>query len=133
MTTQEDFWAQLGQGRTDSDEPLPPILKFTQMNKPIQGTVVDTYPTVEKGYNGAPDPKDKNGNPRPMLVLTLKLEDGSLGRIFLKTDLLWKTRDAMASLGLSALPKGALWGAAWTEQEQLERGTAKRHKVQIKV
>ncbi len=148
MSTQEDFWAALGQGKSNSDEPLPPILRFSQMNTPIQGIIEDTYTTTEKGFNGAPDPTDKNGNPRPMMILTLRLatdyngvekgapitvKAGDLGRVFLKTDLLWKTRDAMAEAGLSALPKGALWGGAWTEQEQLERGTAKRHKVQVKV
>lgn len=147
MTTQEEFWAGLGQGKSDSDEPLPPILRFSQMNTPIQGRVEDVYMTTEKGFNGAPDPKDKNGNPRPMMVLTLRLASdyngvekgqpitvkaGDLGRVFLKTDLLWKTRDSMADVGLSSLPKGALWGGAWTDQEQLANGTAKRHKVQVK-
>jgi hypothetical protein len=151
MSTQEDFWAGLGQGKgqSDNDAPLPPIMHFSSMNTPIQGTVEDTYQTTEKGFNGAPDPVGRDGKPRPMMVLTLRLASdytgvnkqtgpftikaGELGRVFLKTDLLWKTAEAMAEAGLSALPKGALWGAAWVSQEQLERGTAKRHKVQIKV
>lgn len=148
MSTQEDFWNSLGQGKKDSDEPLPPILRFTSMNTPIQGRILDTYQTTEKGFNGAPDPTDRNGNPRPMMVLTLELASdyvgmdkqtgpftikaGDKGRIFLKTDLLWKTRDAMAEAGLSSLPVGGLWGGAWVDQEQLSNGTAKRHKVQVK-
>lgn len=151
MTTQsqEEFWASLGQGNSEKNEkPLAPILRFSAMNKPIQGTVLDVYMTTEKGFNGAPDPTDKNGNPRPMMVLTLKLvseytgmekgeviqlKAGDEGRVFLKTDLLWKTRDAMAAVNLSSLPVGALWGGAWVDQEQLSNGTAKRHKVQVKV
>lgn len=133
MSTQEDFWNSVGLGNQGggSDDPLPPVLKFLKMNEPIQGFVVDTYQTTEKGFNGAPDPTDRNGNPRPQLVLTLKLRDGTLGRVFLKTDLLWKTRDAMAAHGMSSLGNGTFWQGAWTDQEQLERGTAKRHKVQV--
>ncbi len=133
MTTQEEFWASLGQGSAvKSDEPLPPTLKFTAMNTPIQGIVTDVYMTVQKGYNGAPDPVDGQGNPRPQMVLTLKLEDGSLGRVFLKNDLLWKTRDAMAEQGLSAIPNGALWGGAWVGVKA-DYNNAREHKVQVRV
>lgn len=133
MTTQEEFWAKLGQGSSvKSDEPLPPTLKFTEMNKPVQGVVTEVYMGTQKGYNGAPDPVDAAGNPRPQMTLTLKLEDGSLGRVFLKNDLLWKTRDAMAEQGLSAIPVGALWGGAWVGVKA-DYNNAREHKVQVRV
>lgn len=148
MTTQEEFWASLGQGSAvKSDEPLPPTLKFTDMNVPIQGIVTDVYMGTQKGFNGAPDPVDANGNPRPQMVLTLKVMDdcfayvgkspvqlkaGDLGRMFLKNDLLWKTRDAMAEQGLSSIPNGALWGGAWTGVKT-DYNNAREHKVQLRV
>lgn len=126
------FFQSLSKPR-DPDAPKVPALKFLEMNVPQQGTVTEVYPTTEKGYGAQPDPVDKNGNPKPLLIVTVKQPNGELGKIYFKGALLFQLRQVMAEQGLSALPIGALVGAAWTSEKPYNGFMAKQFTVQLKV
>ncbi len=134
MATQEEFFAKLGQARK-SDTPLPDFVKFPEKNVPHQGVVTDVFATTEYDPANRTSKKDKDGNEKPQLNVTIKKEDGSLWRIGFKGNMLYELRIQMAELDLSSIPVGALIGVAWTSDWEPPNGgyKAKEYTVKLKV
>ena len=133
MTTQEEFFAKLGRP-VDENTPKIPTLKFLEKNKPNQGEVVEVYPTIQRGFpKGTPDPVDANGNPKPLLIVTVKQKDGELGKIYYKGALLYSLRKALAEGDYSFLPVGSFIGSAWTGDKEMDSGfSAKQYTTKVK-
>lgn len=129
--TQEEFFASLNQGSSDGEK--LPTLKFLEMNKPQQGVVTEVYPTIERGFKSEPNPVDKNGNPKPLLIVTVEQSDGTKGKIYFKGALLYSLRQVLKEHQLPGLPIGAMVGAAWTSNKPFNGFEAKQYTVQVRV
>lgn len=129
--TQEEFFASLA--KPAEDRPKAKTLKFPEMNVPQQGRVVEVYPTTERGFGPEPDPVDKNGNPKPMLIITVEQADGELGKIFYKGSLLYSLTRVIAEQGLKEVPVGAMIGSAWTSNKPFNGFQAKQYTTKLAV
>lgn len=136
MTTQAELFKRLRQGSSSGEKKdLPPFIKFEGQNKPIQGIVKEVYVGSEWDPNLNAPAKDRNGNEKPQVILTLELEDGRLVRQGFAGNLLYKLNEALQVEGLDEVPVGALVGSAWTGMWTNPRGgrSAREHTVKIKV
>lgn len=135
MATQEEFFKSLGQARRSSDDPLPDFVKFPEMNTAHQGVVTDVYVTTEYDPSIRGPKKDKDGNDKPQLNVTIKKSDGTLWRIGFKGNMLFELRAVMGELDLSSVPIGALIGVAWTSNWEPPNGgyKAKQYTVKLKL
>lgn len=134
MTTQAELFKRLQQNSGEKKE-LPPFIKFEGENKPIQGIVQEVYVGTEYDPQTRSARKDKNGNDRPQITLTLKLEDGRVVRQGFSGNLLFKLSQALQEAGLEEVPIGTLVGSAWTGMWTPPNGgrAAREHTVKIKV
>lgn len=136
MTTQAELFKRLQQSAGSGEKKeLPPFVKFEGQNIPIQGIVKEVYVGKEWDPQLKGPAKDKNGNEKPQINLTLELEDGRVVRQGFAGNLLFKLGQALQEAGLDEVPVGALVGSAWTGMWEPPNGgrKAREHTVKIKV
>lgn len=133
MTTQAELLKSLRNrgAAASSDAPLPEVIKFNKQGDKIQGIVKEVYVGTMKDHRTKAPITDAQGNPKPQLVLTLEMEDGTLRRQFFANDLLWKLSDALEELELEEVPIGALVGSSWVGM--WKDTLAREHVVKVKV
>lgn len=94
-----------------------PALKFPDIGTTWKGTVVDKAARQQTDFTTG-DPKVwPNGDPMMEVIITLTLDDGDEGRLFVRGQMLAAVRQAVAAAGATTIDVGGRLAVKFEKEE----------------